>query len=159
MGVIMGSKSDLDTMQPAADTLKEFGIPFELKVVSAHRTPKSMVEYAESALGRGLKVIIAGAGGSAHLPGMVASLTTLPVIGVPVQTKALSGVDSLHSIVQMPPGIPVATMAIGGGKNAGLLAVRILAISDKTLTQKLSDYEAAMRAAVDQMNAEVAFEG
>ena len=159
MGVIMGSKSDLETMQPAAETLKEFGIPFELKVVSAHRTPRSMVEYAESAAGRGLKVIIAGAGGSAHLPGMVASLTTLPVIGVPVQTKALSGVDSLHSIVQMPPGIPVATMAIGGGKNAGLLAVRMLAISDKALTQKLKDYEASMRAAVDQMNVEVAFEG
>ncbi len=159
VGVIMGSKSDLDTMQPAADALREFGIPFELKVVSAHRTPKLMVEYAETARDRGLKVVIAGAGGSAHLPGMVASLTTLPVIGVPVQTKALSGVDSLHSIVQMPPGIPVATVAIGGGKNAGLLAVRILAVSDQGLAQKLKDYEATMRAAVDQMNVEVAFEG
>lgn len=130
VGVIMGSKSDLDTMRAAADALAEFGVPFEMRVVSAHRTPHAMVEYAESARPRGLLAIIAGAGGAAHLPGMVASLTTLPVIGVPIQTKALGGLDSLHSIVQMPAGIPVATVAIGNGRNAGLLAVRILAVTD-----------------------------
>jgi len=151
----MGSESDLETMQPAADVLVEFGVPYEMQVVSAHRTPEGMFEYASGAKERGLKVIIAGAGGAAHLPGMVASLTTLPVIGVPVPSKQLSGVDSLHSIVQMPPGIPVATVAIGGGKNAGLLAVRILGITDKELAQKLETYRERMKDAVADMNTRV----
>lgn len=155
VGVIMGSKTDLDTMQPAADVLAEFGVPCEIKVVSAHRTPKAMVEYAESARDRGLKVIISGAGGAAHLPGMVASLTTLPVIGVPVQTKALSGVDSLYSIVQMPAGVPVATVGIGNGRNAGLLAVRILASNDAELARKLDAFQATQRDLVAQMNSEI----
>ena len=136
----MGSDSDLPTMQPAVEMLQRFGVPCEVRVLSAHRTPLEMMAFAEGAAGRGLKVIIAGAGGAAHLPGMVASLTTLPVIGVPVQSRALSGVDSLHSIVQMPAGIPVATVAIGGGTNAGLLAVQILAIADPRLSQALADY-------------------
>lgn len=156
VGIIMGSQSDLETMEPAAKALEEFGIPYELRVVSAHRTPDAMFEYARSARHRGLKAIIAGAGGAAHLPGMVASLTTLPVIGVPVQTKTLSGVDSLYSIVQMPAGIPVATVSIGNGRNAGLLAVRILATSDDALQGKLEEYEASMRRAVDDMNERVA---
>lgn len=155
VGVIMGSKTDLDTMQPAADVLAEFGVPCEIKVVSAHRTPKAMVEYAESARDRGLKVIISGAGGAAHLPGMVASLTTLPVIGVPVQTKALSGVDSLYSIIQMPAGVPVATVGIGNGRNAGLLAVRILASNDAELARKLDAFQATQRDLVAQMNSEI----
>ena len=152
VGIIMGSKSDLETMEPAAKALEEFGVSYEISVVSAHRTPDAMVEYARSARDRGLKVIIAGAGGAAHLPGMVASLTTLPVIGVPVQTRALSGVDSLHSIVQMPAGVPVATVGIGNGRNAGLLAVRILAAFDQTLAAKLTDLEAKMRGQMDEMN-------
>lgn len=152
VGIIMGSKSDLETMQPAADTLKEFGVPFEMEVVSAHRTPKRMFEYAETALARGLKVIIAGAGGAAHLPGMVASLTILPVIGVPVTTKALGGQDSLYSIVQMPAGIPVATVAIGNSRNAGLLALRILATNDPGLSSKLADFQARQKHLVEQMN-------
>src|SRR5215210_9265284 len=123
----MGSDSDLATLRPAAEICAEFGIPFELRVVSAHRTPQDMAEYAQTAHERGLKVIIAGAGGAAHLPGMVAAYTPLPVIGVPVLTEALRGYDSLLSIVQMPPGVPVATVAIGGGRNAGLLAVQIVA--------------------------------
>lgn len=155
VGVIMGSKSDLDTMQPAADILREFGIPCEVKVVSAHRTPEAMVAYAQSAQERGLRVIIAGAGGAAHLPGMVASLTTLPVIGVPVQTKSLSGMDSLYSIVQMPAGVPVATVSIGNGKNAGLLALRILALSDDRLAAKLEDFRQSQISAVEQMNREI----
>ena len=155
VGIIMGSKSDLDTMRPAAEALAEFGVPFEIRVVSAHRTPEGMVEYAKSARARGLKVIVAGAGGAAHLPGMVASLTTLPVIGVPVQTKALQGVDSLYSILQMPAGIPVATVAIGNGRNAGLLAVRLLAMTDGALTSRLEAYAAEMRALVAQMDGEV----
>src|SRR5947208_1700761 len=130
VGIIMGSDSDLTVMKAAADMLEEFGIPFELTVVSAHRTPLRMVEYATKAAARGLKVIIAGAGGAAHLPGMVASLTTLPVIGVPVPLKHLDGLDSLLSIVQMPAGVPVATVSVAGARNAGLLAVRILATSD-----------------------------
>ena len=133
----MGSDSDLPTMQPAADALDEFGIPYELEVVSAHRTPKRMFEYAQSARARGLRLIIAGAGGAAHLPGMVASLTPLPVIGVPVESHALKGMDSLLSIVQMPKGVPVATVAIGNGRNAGLLAVRILATTDPALAGQL----------------------
>lgn len=159
VGIIMGSQSDFETMEPAAQVLSKFGIPYELKVVSAHRTPDAMYAYAKSARSRGLRVIIAGAGGAAHLPGMVASLTTLPVIGVPVQTKALSGVDSLYSILQMPAGIPVATVAIGNGKNAGLLAVRMIGANDERLGQLLSDYEDEMRRAVDEMNRNVARQG
>ena len=138
----MGSDSDLPTMQPAVAMLERFGVPCEVRVLSAHRTPLEMVAFAREARPRGLQVIIAGAGGAAHLPGMVASLTTLPVIGVPVQTRALSGVDSLHSIVQMPAGIPVATVAIGGGANAGLLAVQILATAeaDASLAEALVAY-------------------
>jgi phosphoribosylaminoimidazole carboxylase PurE protein len=137
VGIIMGSDSDLPTMQPAADALDEFGIPYELEIVSAHRTPKRMFDYAQSARARGLRLIIAGAGGAAHLPGMVASLTPLPVIGVPVESHALKGMDSLLSIVQMPKGVPVATVAIGNGRNAGLLAVRILATTDPALAGQL----------------------
>jgi 5-(carboxyamino)imidazole ribonucleotide mutase len=138
VAVIMGSDSDLPTMQPAVAVLERFGVSVEVRVLSAHRTPLEMVAFARGAAARGLKVIIAGAGGAAHLPGMVASLTTLPVIGVPVQSRALSGVDSLHSIVQMPAGIPVATVAIGGGLNAGLLALRILATADPALAEALA---------------------
>ena len=127
-------------MEPAAAILRQLGVTVEVRVLSAHRTPLEMVAFAEQAHGRGFRVIVAGAGGAAHLPGMVAALTTLPVIGVPVQSRALSGVDSLHSIVQMPAGIPVATVAIGGGLNAGLLAAQILATSDDALTQRLADY-------------------
>ncbi len=155
VGVIMGSKSDLDTMRPAAEALGEFGVAYEVRVVSAHRTPEGMVEYAKAARARGLKAIIAGAGGAAHLPGMVASLTTLPVIGVPVVTRALSGVDSLYSILQMPAGIPVATVAIGNGRNAGLLAVRLLAMNDEALAEKLEAYAGEMRALVARMDEEV----
>ena len=136
----MGSDSDLPTMQAAVAVLERFGVACEVRVLSAHRTPLEMVAFAQQAAGRGLKVIIAGAGGAAHLPGMVAALTTLPVIGVPVQTRALSGVDSLHSIVQMPAGIPVATVAIGNGTNAGLLAVQILATADGDLAAALVAY-------------------
>ncbi|MDF2461619.1 MAG: 5-(carboxyamino)imidazole ribonucleotide mutase [Candidatus Saccharibacteria bacterium] len=131
VGIIMGSDSDLPVMQEAAEVLKEFGVAHEVTIVSAHRTPDRMVEYARGAAKRGVKVIIAGAGGAAHLPGMVAALTPLPVIGVPVKGKYLDGMDSLLSIVQMPGGIPVATVAINGAKNAGLLAVRILGLNDK----------------------------
>jgi 5-(carboxyamino)imidazole ribonucleotide mutase len=152
VGIIMGSKSDLETMEPAAEILAEFGVSYEIQVVSAHRTPLKMVEYAQSASGRGLKVIIAGAGGAAHLPGMVASLTTLPVIGVPVALKHLGGEDSLLSIVQMPAGIPVATVAIGNSKNAGLLAVRILAVGNERLEQKLLAFAKQQEELVAQMN-------
>lgn len=139
VGIIMGSDSDLRVMNAAGEILREFKVPFEIQIVSAHRTPKKMLEYATSAERRGLKVIIAGAGGAAHLPGMVASLTTLPVLGVPVQSKALSGLDSLLSIVQMPGGVPVGTLAIGaaGARNAALLAARMLAVSNPELRQKL----------------------
>ncbi len=140
VGIIMGSDSDLSVMSEAAKVLSEFKIPFELTIVSAHRTPERMVEYAQNATDRGLKVIIAGAGGAAHLPGMVAALTTLPVIGVPVQSRTMSGLDSLYSIVQMPPGVPVATMAINGAKNAGLFAVKMLATTDPKLHQKVADF-------------------
>ena len=152
VGIIMGSKSDLETMAPAAEVLDLFGIPFELQVVSAHRTPDRMFEYAKSARSRGLRVIIAGAGGAAHLPGMVASLTTLPVIGVPVLTKALGGVDSLYSIVQMPGGIPVATVSIGNGRNAGLLAARILSTSDAKVAVELERYAKMLEEDVAEMN-------
>lgn len=155
VGIIMGSKSDFDVMNDAAKVLAEFGVAHEIKVVSAHRTPETMVEYAKAARNRGLKVIIAGAGGAAHLPGMVASLTTLPVIGVPVPTKHLGGQDSLYSIVQMPAGVPVATVGIGNAKNAGLLAARMLSISDVDLAEKLGDYLEGMKALVDQMNNEI----
>ncbi|GAC1410664.1 MAG: 5-(carboxyamino)imidazole ribonucleotide mutase [Candidatus Velthaea sp.] len=137
VGIIMGSTSDLETMRSAATTLQELDIPHELKVVSAHRTPDLMFRYASGAAGRGLKVIIAGAGGAAHLPGMVATKTNLPVIGVPVESRALKGLDSLLSIVQMPAGVPVATMAIGNATNAALYAARILALSDRALAAKL----------------------
>ncbi|KOP31114.1 N5-carboxyaminoimidazole ribonucleotide mutase [Exiguobacterium sp. BMC-KP] len=139
VGVIMGSQSDWETMKHTCDVLEQLEIPFEKKVVSAHRTPDLMFRYAESARERGLKVIIAGAGGAAHLPGMVAAKTTLPVIGVPVKSRALQGIDSLLSIVQMPGGVPVATVAIGeaGAKNAGLLAAQILSIQDERLARKL----------------------
>lgn len=141
VGIIMGSRTDLPTMQQAADALHEFGVPYEIRVVSAHRTPDDMAEYGKGAQGRGIRVIIAGAGGAAHLPGMVASYSVLPVIGVPVQSTALSGIDSLLSIVQMPKGVPVATVAVGGARNAGLLAVQILGITDASLQQKLTDYK------------------
>lgn len=144
VGIIMGSKSDLPTMEEAAKVLAEFQIPFELDIVSAHRTPMKMVEYAKSAASRGLRVLIAGAGGAAHLPGMVASLTPLPVIGVPVESKTLKGWDSLLSIVQMPAGIPVATVAIGNAHNAGLLAVRILAASDPQLLERVAMHQAEL---------------
>ncbi|MFN9071284.1 MAG: 5-(carboxyamino)imidazole ribonucleotide mutase [Cyanobacteriota bacterium] len=140
VAVVMGSDSDLPTLQPAVEMLEHFGVTCEVRVLSAHRTPLEMVAFAQGAATKGLKVIIAGAGGAAHLPGMVASLTPLPVIGVPVQSRALSGVDSLHSIVQMPAGIPVATVAIGGGANAGLLAVQILATADAALAEALLAY-------------------
>ena len=152
VGVIMGSISDWEYMQKAVEVLEEFGVPYEVKVVSAHRTPEKMYEYAKSARRRGLEVIIAGAGGAAHLPGMTASLTTLPVIGVPIPTKNLGGVDSLYSIVQMPAGIPVATVAIGNATNAGILAVRILSIKYKKYAKKLEKYEKALRAKVKKMN-------
>ena len=142
VGVIMGSKSDWETMKQAVDILQEFDVPHDVRVVSAHRTPAWMCQYAEEAEGRGLKVIIAGAGGAAHLPGMVASQTVLPVLGVPVKSRALSGMDSLLSIVQMPAGVPVGTLAIGdaGAQNAALLAIRMLATSDDLLRQKMHDF-------------------
>ncbi len=140
VGVIMGSSSDAEHMEPARSILKEFGVAFEFKVVSAHRTPDQMFRYAEEAAGRGIQVIIAGAGGAAHLPGMIASKTSLPVIGVPVRSKSLSGLDSLLSIVQMPAGIPVATVAIDGAANAALLAIRILASNHPELTGRLQAY-------------------
>lgn len=144
VGIIMGSSSDLPVMDAAAGVLTEFGVAHEVRVVSAHRSPRRMFDYATAARGRGLKVIIAGAGGAAHLPGMVASLTTLPVIGVPVPSEHLRGVDSLHSIVQMPGGVPVATMAIGGARNAGLMAVRILAVGDDALAARLAEDQLAL---------------
>ena len=145
VGIIMGSDSDWPTMRDAGELLKDFKVGVEAKVVSAHRTPHTMVEYSESAASRGIKVIIAGAGGAAHLPGMVASLTTLPVIGVPIPLKYLDGMDSLLSIVQMPNGIPVATVAVGAAKNAALLAIRMLATEDKVLADRLAIYQAKMR--------------
>ena len=144
VGIIMGSDSDMPTMQEAIEILREFDISFEVQVVSAHRTPADMADYATSAHERGLKVIIAGAGGAAHLPGMVAAYTPLPVIGVPVKSSTLNGLDSLLSIVQMPHGVPVATVAIGKAGNAGLLAVKILATANADLLQKMLDYKANM---------------
>lgn len=150
VGIIMGSQSDWPTLREAAAILEELGIAHEARIVSAHRTPDRLWTYGREAAGRGLKVIIAGAGGAAHLPGMMASKTRLPVIGVPVQTKALSGVDSLYSIVQMPKGFPVATMAIGsaGAANAGLMAAAILALSDPALAERLDQWRAALSASV-----------
>ena len=150
VGIIMGSRSDWDTMRHAADTLAALGVAHECKVVSAHRTPQRLYDYATSAVGRGLKIIIAGAGGAAHLPGMTASMTRLPVLGVPVESKALKGMDSLLSIVQMPGGIPVATLAIGkpGAINAGLLAAAILAVQDEALAARLDEWRAKQTAAV-----------
>ncbi|HLR65002.1 MAG TPA: 5-(carboxyamino)imidazole ribonucleotide mutase [Pseudogracilibacillus sp.] len=158
VGVIMGSISDWETMKHACDVLDELGITYEKEVVSAHRTPEDMVAYAKEAEGKGLEVIIAGAGGAAHLPGMVASLTPLPVIGVPIQTRALGGEDSLLSIVQMPGGIPTATMAIGkaGATNAGLFAGKILALQDSAIKAKLADYDQQLKAKVDEMRSELA---
>jgi 5-(carboxyamino)imidazole ribonucleotide mutase len=144
VGIVMGSDSDWPTMEPAAEALREFGVPYEVHVVSAHRTPRRMLEYAESAAGRGLRVIVAGAGGAAHLPGMIAAATPLPVIGVPRPLDRLDGIDSLLSIVQMPAGVPVATVSIGGGRNAGLLAVRILAVADPELLRAVGVFQAAL---------------
>jgi 5-(carboxyamino)imidazole ribonucleotide mutase len=154
VGIIMGSKSDWETMQHAAGVLEEFAVPHECRIVSAHRTPDLLFDYASRAADRGIKLIIAGAGGAAHLPGMCASKTHLPVLGVPVQSKALSGMDSLLSIVQMPAGIPVGTLAIGepGAKNAGLLAISILAISDRALAKKLIEYRAKLTETVLSMS-------
>ncbi|GMQ62926.1 5-(carboxyamino)imidazole ribonucleotide mutase [Vallitalea maricola] len=150
VGIIMGSDSDLPVMQEAAKILDEFQISYELTVVSAHRTPERLFDYAKSAKEKGLKVIIAGAGGAAHLPGMVASLTTLPVIGVPVKTRTLNGIDSLYSIVQMPPGIPVATVAINGAKNAGILASSIIGAFDENVSQKVEEYKNNLRETVKE---------
>jgi 5-(carboxyamino)imidazole ribonucleotide mutase len=153
VGIIMGSDSDWDVMQDAAAALREFDVTHEVRVVSAHRTPLDMAEYAQSAAGRGLKVVIAGAGGAAHLPGMVASMTTLPVIGVPVPLTHLDGLDSLLSIVQMPAGVPVATVSVGGARNAGLLAVRILAASAAELAQRMEAFLAALAEGARAKNA------
>lgn len=150
VGIIMGSQSDWPTMKAAAEILDELGIPYEAKIVSAHRTPDRLWDYGKTAVSRGLKVIIAGAGGAAHLPGMMASKTRVPVIGVPVQTKALSGVDSLYSILQMPKGYPVATMAIGGAANAGLMAAAILAVSDPAIAARLDAWRAALSASIPE---------
>lgn len=149
VGLIMGSDSDWDTVEPAAEALVEFGIPFEVGVLSAHRTPERMLSYAKTAHERGIKVIIACAGGAAHLPGMVAAATPLPVIGVPRALQDLDGLDSLLSIVQMPAGVPVATVSIGGAKNAGLLAARILGAGNPALVQQMADYQAEMASQVE----------
>jgi 5-(carboxyamino)imidazole ribonucleotide mutase len=153
VGIIMGSDSDWRVMHEARDILTEFGVACEVEVVSAHRTPDKMVDYARQARSRGLEVIIAGAGGAAHLPGMVASMTTLPVVGVPVPLKYLDGMDSLLSIVQMPAGIPVATVSIGGAKNAGNLAARILGSRDAAVADRLQEYADGLTAMVDEKNA------
>jgi 5-(carboxyamino)imidazole ribonucleotide mutase len=145
VGIVMGSDSDWPTMKAAGEALEEFGVPFEADVVSAHRMPEEMLAYGRDAAGRGLSVIIAGAGGAAHLPGMLAAVTPLPVIGVPVALRHLDGLDSLLSIVQMPAGVPVATVAVGNARNAGLLAVRILGASDEALRARMVDFQAALR--------------
>ncbi len=144
VGIVMGSDSDWPTLEPAARVCQEFGIPYETRVVSAHRTPDLMARYGREAHRRGLRVIIAGAGGAAHLPGMIASHTPLPVVGVPVESKTLKGLDSLLSIVQMPAGVPVATVAIGGGRNAGLLAAQIIATGDRRMTQRVLRFKASL---------------
>jgi 5-(carboxyamino)imidazole ribonucleotide mutase len=155
VGIAMGSESDLPVMQEAAEVLHGFGVPFEMRVLSAHRTPQAMSAYAQTAHTRGLRVIIAGAGGAAHLPGMIAASTPLPVLGVPVPTRHLKGLDSLLSIVQMPGGVPVATLAIGGAKNAGLLAVQILATADASLRERLLAYKRDLIEKVEAMDARV----
>lgn len=159
VGIIMGSDSDLPVMQEAANILKEFNVPYEMTIVSAHRTPERLYTYAKEAKEKGLKVVIAGAGGAAHLPGMVAAITALPVIGVPVKTSTLSGVDSLYSIVQMPPGVPVATVAINGGKNAGILAAQIIGTFNEEIYNTVNSYksdlnEMVLRKAEDLENRE-----
>jgi len=155
VGIVMGSDSDLPVMQAAVEALAEFGVPCEIRVVSAHRTPRAMLDYAEAAAGRGLQAIIAGAGGAAHLPGMIAAATPLPVIGVPVPLKYLDGMDSLLSIVQMPAGVPVATVAIGNARNAGLLAVRILAAADPALREAMARYQRELQTLVAEKDAAV----
>jgi 5-(carboxyamino)imidazole ribonucleotide mutase len=155
VAVVMGSDSDWSVMNAASEVLSEFGVAHEVEVVSAHRTPEKMIAYGKQAASRGIKVIIAGAGGAAHLPGMLSSVTTLPVVGVPVPLSKLDGLDSLLSIVQMPAGVPVATVSIGGAKNAGLIAVKILAVSDAALTQKLADYAASLAELVEQKNTDL----
>ena len=155
VGIAMGSESDWPTMTAAADALRAFGVPFEARVLSAHRTPDAMADYARTAAERGLRVLVAGAGGAAHLPGMLAAWTVLPVVGVPVATTLMNGLDSLLSIVQMPGGVPVATVAVGGAKNAGLLAVQILATSDAALAEALEASRAETRGAVAAMDARV----
>jgi 5-(carboxyamino)imidazole ribonucleotide mutase len=148
ISILMGSDSDLPIMQQAAEILDEFNIPYELTIISAHRTPERMYEFAKNAHARGIKVIIAGAGGAAHVAGVISGISPLPVIGVPIQTKTLNGIDSLYSIVQMPPGVPTATVAINGAKNAGLLAIQILGTSDKTLQKKMIAYKEKMKQTV-----------
>jgi 5-(carboxyamino)imidazole ribonucleotide mutase len=156
IGIIMGSSSDWKVMKDAADVLEEFGISFEIDVVSAHRTPQKMIQYAETARSRGLKVIIAGAGGAAHLPGMVASCTDLPVIGVPVKSSnSIDGWDSILSILQMPNGVPVATVALNAAKNAGILAVQILGASDEKIGQKMAAYKESLKEKVEEMSQEI----
>ena len=159
VGIIMGSDSDLEVMKGACHILEELDIPFEVDIVSAHRTPNKMYEYANNAHKRGIEIIIAGAGGAAHLPGMVASLTSLPVIGVPVKSRSMSGMDSLYSIVQMPPGVPVATVAINGAQNAGLLAAKILASSRPDLFERLEKYRENLRDKVINKSDELSKQG
>ncbi|MDA8792899.1 5-(carboxyamino)imidazole ribonucleotide mutase [Bacteriovoracaceae bacterium] len=156
VAIIMGSISDMNVMREAIEVLKQFSIPTYVEVISAHRTPKKMLDFAQSARDKGFKVIIAGAGGAAHLPGMVASATTLPVIGVPINSSnSVEGIDSLLSIVQMPGGVPVASVAINGAKNAGILALQVLATSNDNLSQKLIDYKEDLKAKVDEMNKDI----
>ena len=155
VGIVMGSDSDLKVMKEAAEMLDFFGIKYELTVVSAHRTPKRLYDYAKNAKDNGFYIIIAGAGGSAHLPGMIAAISTLPVIGVPMKTSTLSGVDSLYSIVQMPAGIPVATVAINGAKNAGILAAQIIGAFDSTVGEKVAKYKAELDSSVEEKAAEL----
>lgn len=158
VGIIMGSDSDLEVMRDAATVLDEFKVPYEVRVVSAHRTPQAMLVYAERAVERGLKVIIAGAGGAAHLPGMLASATTLPVVGVPVPLKHFDGLDSLLSMVQMPSGVPVATVAVGNARNAGLLAVRMLAVDDDKLRVLMEEFQEQLRQMVTEKDTRVSAE-
>jgi 5-(carboxyamino)imidazole ribonucleotide mutase len=155
IGIVMGSDSDLEVMRDAATILDEFKVPYEVRVVSAHRTPQAMLVYAERAVERGLRVVIAGAGGAAHLPGMIASATTLPVIGVPVPLKHFDGLDSLLSMVQMPSGVPVATVAIGNARNAGLLALRMLSVYDDTLRVRMEEFQEELRHAVTEKDTRV----
>ena len=159
VGIVMGSDSDWPTMKAAAEACEEFGVPFEADVVSAHRMPEEMLAYGKEAAGRGLRVIVAGAGGAAHLPGMLAAVTPLPVVGVPVPLKYLDGMDSLLSIVQMPAGVPVATVAVGNARNAGLLAVRILAASDEALRTRMEEFQVALRDAAKEKGRAVRQDG